>query len=278
MATIVGGVGVPHTPMFPEMVAREGPQSETGQLFAAVADQLDALEPDVLVVFDSDHLNTFFLDNLPTFCVGVSTRTAGPIDRTPGLVRQEVPVDEAFGRHLLGSGLSRGFDLSMTQHFEVDHSVLVPLHFLTPELDVPIVPVFVNGMVAPLPGARRCLALGEMVREAIERYPADVRVAVVASGGFSLDIGGHRSPPGEIAGVADRGWAERMFTLLSEGRVNDLLNEATAEQIARAGNVAGELLNWVSMLGAVGAVEGKRPSFLEPQFAMGHAYGAWRLD
>lgn len=278
MGTIVGGVGVPHTPIFPEMVAREGPESETGQLYAAVAAQLHALQPDVVVVFDSDHLNTFFLDNLPTFCVGVATHTTGPNDRTPGLVRQTVPVDEAFGRHLFASGLDNGFDLAVTQQFEVDHSILVPLHFLMPELDTPIVPMFVNGMVEPLPGAHRCLALGNMVREAVEAYPASARVAVLASGGFSLDIGGALSPPGQIAGVADPGWAERMFSLLSEGRVNDLLNEATAERIARAGNVAGELLNWIALLGAVGAVEGKRPAFLEPQFGMGHAYGVWRLD
>jgi len=30
-----------------------------------VADALDAAAPDVLVMFDSDHPNTFFLDNMP---------------------------------------------------------------------------------------------------------------------------------------------------------------------------------------------------------------------
>src|SRR5215467_15255041 len=75
MAEIVAGFGVPHTPMFPALVAREGPESETAQLYRSVADHLRAVEPEVLVIFDSDHLNTFFLDNFPTLSVGLSDHT-----------------------------------------------------------------------------------------------------------------------------------------------------------------------------------------------------------
>lgn len=77
-------MGVPHTPLFPMQVAREGPDSPTGKLFAEVRRHLEGLEPEVLVVFDSDHLNTFFLYNLPTFAVGVAESTWGPNDATPG--------------------------------------------------------------------------------------------------------------------------------------------------------------------------------------------------
>ena len=65
--------------MFPALVAREGPQSATAQLFASVAEHLRAVRPDVLVIFDSDHLNTFFLDNFPTLSVGLAAQTSGPI-------------------------------------------------------------------------------------------------------------------------------------------------------------------------------------------------------
>src|SRR6266705_3106888 len=85
MPDLVAAFGTPHTPLFPLQVAREGPQSETAQLFSAVRAQLDAVQADVLVVFDSDHLNTFFLDNWPTFSVGVAEQTSGPNDGTPGL-------------------------------------------------------------------------------------------------------------------------------------------------------------------------------------------------
>ena len=42
----------------------------------------------------------------------------------------------------------------------------------------------------------------------------------------------------------------------------------------KAGNVGGEILNWVAMLGAIG---GKRkPAWIAPQMQNGHAYGVWR--
>ena len=82
MATIVGAYGLPHTPIFPAKVAEEGPSSPTGQLFAKVRAAFDAARPDAIVIFDTDHLNTFFLDNLPVFAVGVDETFAGPIDET----------------------------------------------------------------------------------------------------------------------------------------------------------------------------------------------------
>ncbi len=175
MADIVAGFGVPHTPMAPSLVAREGPGCETAQLYAAVAEHLAAVQPDALVIFDSDHLNTFFLDNYPTLSIGLTDRTSGPNDGTPGLPEYAVPVDESMAGHLFSRGLECGFDLAMTQEFQVDHSILVPLHFLTPAMSVPIVPIFINGIVHPLPAARRCYALGWMVRQAVESMPGPLR-------------------------------------------------------------------------------------------------------
>src|SRR5712691_2166591 len=162
MGEIVAGFGVPHTPAFPALVAREGPKCETAQLYRAVAQHLAAIRPDALVVFTSDHLNTFFLDNFPTLSIGVTDQTSGPNDGTPGLPRYTVPVDERLAGQLYAFGLESGFDLALTQELEVDHTVLVPLHFLTPDMQLPIVPLFVNGIVRPLPAARRCFALGQM--------------------------------------------------------------------------------------------------------------------
>ena len=275
MGEIVAGFGVPHTPMFPALVARDGPQCETAQLFRAVGEHLEAIKPDALVVFDSDHLNTFFLDNYPTLSVGVTNQTSGPNDGTPGLPHYTVPVSEELAGRLYTFGVEHGFDLALTQEFQVDHSVLVPLHFLTPRMQLPIVPVFINGVVHPLPAARRCCALGQMVRQAVDRLPAGHKVAVLASGSFSLDVGGHLSPRGQFAGTPDVGWAETVLGHLRQGRVNELLNEATSDRMARAGNVAGELLNWIAMLGVL---DDRRPRFLEPQLEMGHAYGVWRWD
>jgi hypothetical protein len=83
MADIVAAFGTPHTPLFPLQVAQEGPGSETAQLFGTVRSHPESVDPDVLVVFDSGHLNTFFLDNWPTFSVGVTDSTSGSERRDP---------------------------------------------------------------------------------------------------------------------------------------------------------------------------------------------------
>ena len=274
MAEIVAAVGVPHDPDFPSQVAKEGPNSEVATLYREVARHLEAVAPDVVVVFDSDHLNTFFLNNLPTFSVGIGERTAGPNDDT-AMPRYTVGLDDALARHIRTSGINAGFDLALAQAFELDHSVMVPLHFLTPAMRIPIVPVFVNGLAPPVPSARRCAALGECVRRAIDAWPEDRRVAILASGGFSLEVGGPKIEPGRLHSVPKPDWAARVTDLLVHGRVDDLLNEATTDRITDAGNAAGELLNWIAMLGAIGD---RRPRFLEPRVEAGHAYGAWRWD
>ncbi len=274
MAEIVAAFGVPHTPNFPALVKRQGPTCETALLYAEVARHLEAVQPDLLVVFDSDHLNTFFLDNLPTFAVGIAEKVVGPNDQT-AMPAYTVPVDGKFATHLFARGIHSGFDLSLLQDFTIDHSILVPLHFLTPRMNIPIVPIFVNGLVEPLPLAKRCHALGQMVRDTIEGWPAKLRVAVLASGSFSLEIGGPRLKPGGRSGTPDPGWAKRVQSHMEQGRVNDLLNEATSERMLAAGNIGGELLNWVSMLGVIGD---RKPRFMQPQLAQGHAYAAWRWD
>ena len=76
MAQIVGGFGVPHTPVFPMFVKRDGPDCEIATLFRAQKEQLAETRPDVIVMFDTDHLNTFFLDSLPIFAMA-STKPSG---------------------------------------------------------------------------------------------------------------------------------------------------------------------------------------------------------
>jgi gallate dioxygenase len=40
----------------------------------------------------------------------------------------------------------------------------------------------------------------------------------------------------------------------------------------KAGNVGGEILNWIAMLASVDA---RKPKFVNPQMEQGHAYAAW---
>jgi len=107
MAEIVAAVGVPHTPAFPGLVAREGPDSATGTLYAQVREHLESAGAELLVMFDSDHLNTFFFDNLPALSVPVAAEAPGTNDGTPGMHNRSVRLAPALGEEVLAGLTSR---------------------------------------------------------------------------------------------------------------------------------------------------------------------------
>jgi len=74
-------------------------------LTPAVVDlALATAAPDVLIVFTDDHFNTFFLDNFPTFAIGVADATGGPNDQTP-MPHYRVAVPEALAAKYVVSEL-----------------------------------------------------------------------------------------------------------------------------------------------------------------------------
>jgi aromatic ring-opening dioxygenase catalytic subunit (LigB family) len=280
MATIVGSMGVNHNPTFPAMFERLGNDCNAARLFARAKQELAALRPDVIVIFDTDHCNTFFLDNFPVFAIGLEDEFAGPNDEVPNLPRYTVRSHRALAAHLRAHAVTAGFDLALVQEFEVDHSVMVPLHFLTPEMRIPVIPIYISGHAhcikehaLPLPSARRCYALGETVRAAIEQWLQPLRVVIVASGAVSLDVHGTKIDPGAMVGVPDPHWVERVYQHLEHNAISELLDEMTPEQLHRAGNVSGEFLNWVAMLGA--AKRGA-PTWSELVTEEGYIYAVWR--
>ena len=134
MAEIVAAFGVPHTPNFPALVAKQGPDCRTAQLYAQVAALLHDASPEVLVIYTDDHFNTFFLDNFPTFAVGIADQISGPNDQT-AMPSYRVAGEASLASHVRARVIAAGFDLSLVQDFDLDHSIMVPLHFLTPDMN-----------------------------------------------------------------------------------------------------------------------------------------------
>jgi gallate dioxygenase len=273
MATICAGLGLPHNPNFPALVEREGASCETALSFAKVAAEFEALRPDAIVVFTTDHLNTFFFENLPIFAIGVGDEFIGPNDEVVGVSRRAAPSSARLAQHLHSHVVAAGFDLSLVQEFEVDHSVVVPLHFVTPTLTTPVIPIFISAHNPPRPSSRRCHALGSAVRAALETWPEALRVVVIGSGSFSFDVHGHLSPPGMLTGVPDPEWAERVRGHLKRNTIDALMDEASPEQFSRAGNVSGELLNWIAMIGTLSS---QKLVWIKAEPHFGNSYAVWR--
>ena len=154
MARIVGAFGAPHNPHFPNIVLRrEAAAPEIERLYGSVASWLEEVRPDAIVLFTSDHYNIFFEESLPIFSVGVAESATGPSDY-PELPRHEVCIHSRLARSIQAQAVASDFDVGMSQEFELDHSAIVPLHFLTPRMDLPIVPVFISAFIRPIPSAR----------------------------------------------------------------------------------------------------------------------------
>jgi protocatechuate 4,5-dioxygenase beta chain len=263
---IVGAFGVPHNPHFPTWVADGHPLAgDIERLYGEVGRRLAAARPDVLVCFTADHYNLFW-ETVPPFAVAAAESAAGASDYPQ--LHGEWRIDAALARELHAELLAGGFDVALLQELALDHTLVAPLLLLR-ATEVPIVPVFVNGLIRPLPTAQRCLALGRAIAAAVGAR----RVAVLASGSFSLEIGGPRISADSHTGVPDPGWVERVLELLRAGDVERLVAEATPERLSEAGNAGGELLEWIAMLGA--AEPADPPAFLEAQMRFGHAYAAW---
>jgi protocatechuate 4,5-dioxygenase beta chain len=226
-------------------------------------------------VVANDHFNTFFLNNFPTFAIGVADTASGPNDQAR-MPHYDFAVQSELAKHVLKTGMNEGYDFAVAQEFGVDHAMLVPLYYLTDDLNVPVVPIWVNAFVKPLPSARRCYALGGMLKGAIASLPRNMRVAVLATGHFSLEIAGPRVEPGERHGTPDIGWSKHVHRRIENAEIDQLVAEATPEQMWKAGNIGGELLNWIVMLGAVGKT---KPCYLaDHDDEDGHAFAAWRLN
>ena len=218
MAKVVAAYGLPHTPFFPSKVIEEGPQSPTAIMFGKARASLEAAKPDVILIFDTDHYNTFFFDNFPIFAIGIDQGFRGPIDEPRGgMPVYDVTSLPKLAEAIRDQTVRAGYDVATLQDFNVDHSLMVPLHFVTPAMKIPVIPFFISGHIPPLPPARRCFDLGMQIRKTIEAYPDNLKVAVIGTGSFSLEVFGPRIRVGFTDGVPDPDWVHEVCDYLARG-------------------------------------------------------------
>jgi aromatic ring-opening dioxygenase catalytic subunit (LigB family) len=274
MAKLAGIFAASHGPM----IAREWnslsapTKAAVEEGFGRVGDRLRAAQPDVLVIVSPDHWVNFFLNNFPAFCVGIGDEHDGPPE--PFLRRffnHPVLAGHAgLGRHILDTALNRDFDPSVSHRLTLDHGFCLPLWRMGLDPIPPIVPIVVNEVDDPMPTMRRCLAFGSLLKVAIESYPEDLRVAILATGGLSHFIG----EPG--MGQIDEAFDRTCISLFEKGDPAALA--ATLERDVRhTGNGGHEVRNWVVAHAAAGAqgfeLIGYHP--LE-EIYVGCAFAEWR--
>lgn len=252
MGKIVFAAALSHAPGITAF-ADAPPLKQKQSLYSAmerVRRLLKQSAPDLLIVVSSDHFTNLSMNAMPAFCVGTSDDYTGPVENWINIDSRKVPGSSAYSKAIIRGAFASGFDPAFAEDMRLEHGVMVPLHFLTPAMDVPIVPVLQNCVAPPLPTLRRCYQMGQ-VFAAVAAHREE-RVAIIGTGGLS------HAPGAPEAGRIDEEFDRRFLHLLEEGRAD----EATAlsdSEIDAAGFGTWEIRQWLTVAGATG---GHRASVL----------------
>jgi protocatechuate 4,5-dioxygenase beta chain len=278
MAEIAIVIGVSHLPRHHRdaSVPRELWSEDTirrVQLAETLRAKLRSANPDALVVVANDHFHQFFMNLMPAFCIAKMERFDGIFHnevREFGLPRRQIPGDAELADDLLQGMLARDVDIAYSNELKVDHGVVVPLTFVRPEMDLPIVPLFGNVIAPPLPPAKRFYRVGEVLRETIDTLPRARRIGVVVTGNLSLDVGGPRQFDGT---QADPVFDDLALEWIRRGQVDDAIRHCTFERLTNAGNTT---YGFLLFLLAMGIVRGAPATYVEVVRRGGlHPFIAW---
>src|SRR5690348_11747923 len=257
MGKIVAAVATVHAPQLFVRPPTEIPEQLDADIAAMkeLGKDVEESKPDLAIVIGSDHLETFFLSSVPTFAV-----VAGETSHAHFANRNwHVPVHLPFADYLLEKLVQRGFDMAYSQDAILGHAYAAVYEWVIADRKIPVVPVFVNTYLPPLPSPQRCVALGKAIAEIVAERPE--RVAIIASGGLSHYPGTWKYP--QPAYDFDY-WA---IAQMERGNIEPLL-KLTSEQLDEVGNT--EMLPWYFLFGALGNLPGELITY-QPTWHHGHA-------
>jgi 2,3-dihydroxyphenylpropionate 1,2-dioxygenase len=204
---------------------------------------LAASRPDAIVALTVEHWANFFLNNMPAFCVGRAQHYDGPVEEWLRIPKGRVPGEAALAREILDACLDGGFDPTFSDELLFDHATFLPLHFLNPNLAIPVVPVIINTLTPPMPAAQRCFAFGEFLGNLFDKNSR--RVALIATGGLSHWPG--EAKHGKINIPFDKQFLDNLTS-----RDHARLKAYTHDQInTEAGSGGHEIRTWIALAGAV---------------------------
>lgn len=253
MANIVGAIATSHTPTIGfALDANKQHDAVWAPIFKAyepVQQWLQEKQPDVLLVVYNDHVTSFFFDHYSAFALGVGSEYQ--VADEGGGARKLPPVGghAALARHIGSSLMADEFDMAFFQNKPLDHGCFSPLSMLWPHQEGwpgQIIPLQVGVLQFPIPTARRCYKLGQGLRRAIESYPEDLDVVIVATGGLSHQVHGER------AGFNNTPWDHQFLDLLQHDP--EALTRLTHAELATLGGLeSAEVIMWLIMRGAMPA-------------------------
>jgi hypothetical protein len=196
-----------------ELAERQSRYDRCQKALASLAATFEKVNPDVVVIVGNDQQEVFCDKNMPAFSIywgeSVTNRppTAEQVAKmAPGSSlatfahrpekETNYPCAPDLGRHIIQKMMEKEFDVGTSKTLPSDgleqykdalpHAFGFILRQIMKDRPVPHLPIMINTFYPPnQPTAQRCHRFGLALKEAIESFPKETRVAVIASGGLS---------------------------------------------------------------------------------------------
>ena len=240
--------------------------------YTRMREAMMATKPDALVVIAAEHFANFFMNNMPSFAIGMSNHYEGPIEDPDWLriPRRRVPGSAEISRRLI-DGVMQNVDIAYCEEWKFDHGIMVPLHHLTPDYNLPVVPVNINCQCPPMTPLHRAYAFGQALREAIDRMPE--RIAVVGTGGIS------HWPCTPDSGTINVDWDREFLERWCQNDVRRLLDYTDEETYRDAGQGGYEIRTFIAAAGVGQGASGEVWCYEPiPAFACGTTIGVMNVN
>jgi hypothetical protein len=245
------------------MEAQRGYHARCQAAMAKLADKWQEIGADVAVVlgndqdeiFATDELNPAFMifygDRIPNYPQSEAARASLP----PGVAEAEhghatdayteYPGVPELGAHIVKTMMESEFDVAASKVWPrnarngASHAFGHIYRQVMRDRVVPNVPIYQNTFYPPnQPSAKRACRFGKVVRQAIDTWPSDKKVAVFASGGMSHF-------------VIDEDFDRKFVTALGNRDV-DFLTSIPLDELQSG---TSELKSWISLAGVLGTDE-----------------------
>jgi 2,3-dihydroxyphenylpropionate 1,2-dioxygenase len=207
--------------------------------------QIEDAGTEALIVIAAEHFGNFFMNNMPAYCMGIGETYEGPIEDPEWIkiAKTKVPGAPDLGTRLVRE-VMKTVDTAFAEEWKFDHGIMVPLNFLTPKYDLPIIPVNINCQGPPLTPLHRAWAFGEALRRACDSVPE--KIAVVGTGGIS------HWPATPDSGKINEEWDRDFLNRLMRNDKDALLDYSDEDTYRDAGQGGFEIRTFIAIAAAAG--------------------------
>lgn len=213
--------------------------------FYRMGEMMREAKPDAVIVVAAEHFANFFMDNMPAYAIGMADTYEGPVEDPEWLAieRRKIPGNAALSERIIKE-VMQTVDVAYAEEWKFDHGIIVPLHFLTPNYDVDVIPVNINCQGPPLTPLHRAWAFGEALRRACDKVPE--RIALIGTGGIS------HWPCTPDSGKVNAQWDKQFMQSWSANDREALLSYTDEETYRDAGQGGFEIRTFISVAAAAG--------------------------